>query len=147
EKRVYSKLDYEISTSNKALTDYENLAFTLNVIKDQHPEISVEAKQDSMNSQITYFMGRVSDDYGLTRLRLVYYPDKNEDDKQFESLPLNKSNFDQFLFVFPGNLNLTEGETYSYYFEVFDNDGVNGAKSSKSTTFSFRKLTKEELEK
>lgn len=147
EKNVYSKLDYEISTSNKELKDYENLAFTLNVIKDQYPEISVEAKQDSVNSQITYFMGRVSDDYGLTRLRLVYYPDKNENDKRFESLPLNKSNFDQFLYVFPGNLDLTEGETYSYYFEVFDNDAINSPKSSKSGTFSFRKLTAEELEK
>src|SRR5690606_7547050 len=146
-KAVYNKLDYAVSTSNEYLKEYENLAFSINVIKDQYPEISIEAKQDTVNSRLTYFFGRVSDDYGLSKLQIVYHPENEENNKQFEPLPLNKSNFDQFLYAFPGTLNLEEGKTYSYYFEVFDNDGVHGAKSSKSSSFSYRKLTKEELEK
>jgi hypothetical protein len=146
-KSVFSKFDYTISTSNDLLNDYENLAFSINVIKDQHPEIAVEARQDTLNSQITYFFGRVSDDYGLTKLQLVYYPSENENNKQYHSLPVNSGNFDQFLYVFPGELDLEEGTVYSYYFEVFDNDAINRPKSTKSTTFSFRKLTQAELEK
>src|SRR5690606_2173117 len=45
-KAVYNKLDYAVSTSNEYLKEYENLAFSINVIKDQYPEISIEAKQD-----------------------------------------------------------------------------------------------------
>ena len=145
-KTVYNKLDYAVSTSNEFLKEYENLAFSINVIKDQYPEITIEAKQDTVNSRLTYFFGRVSDDYGLSKLQLVYHPENEENNKQFEQLSLNKSNFDQFLFAFPGALNLEEGKTYTYYFEVFDNDGVNGAKSTKSSSFSYRKLTIEELE-
>lgn len=146
-KAVYSKFDYTISTSNDLLNDYENLGFTINVIKDQHPEIVVESRQDTLNSQITYFFGRVSDDYGLTRLQLVYYPSDNEEKKSYHNLEVNKGNFDQFLYAFPGELELEEGKVYSYYFEVFDNDAINRPKSTKSTTFSFRKLTQDELEK
>jgi len=146
-KAVYSKFDYTISTSNDLLNDYENLAFSINVIKDQHPEIMVESRQDTLNSQITYFFGRVSDDYGLTRLQLVYYPSDNEEKKAYHNLEVNKGNFDQFLYAFPGELVLEEGKVYSYYFEVFDNDAINRPKSTKSTTFSFRKLTQDELEK
>lgn len=146
-KPVYSKFDYSISTSNEVLEDYENLAFSINVIKDQFPEITVEAKQDSLNSQITYFFGRVSDDYGLTKLQLVYFPSGNDKNKAELSLPVNRGNFDQFLHAFPGDLPLEEGREYSYYFEVFDNDAINAPKSTKSSTFSFRKLTQDELEK
>lgn len=146
-KAVYSKFDYTISTSNDLLNDYENLAFSINVIKDQYPEIVVESRQDTLNSQITYFFGRVSDDYGLTKLQLVYYPSDNDEKKAFDNLDVNKGNFDQFLYAFPGELELEEGKVYSYYFEVFDNDAIDRPKSTKSTTFSFRKLTQDELEK
>lgn len=146
EKRVFNKMDYAITTSNEKLKDYENLAFTLNVVKDQFPEIEVQSKPDSTNSQRIFFLGQVSDDYGLTKLRLVYFPGGDEKQAKVQPLPLNKANFDQFAFTFPGALTLEEGTTYEYYFEVFDNDAIHNFKSSKSGIYSFRKLTKEELE-
>ncbi len=145
-KNIYSPVKYTISTSNEKLKDFENLGFSLRVLKDQYPEINLEAKQDSLDSRVTYFMGRVSDDYGLSKLQIVYYPDDEPEEKYQKSITLNKGTFDQFLYVFPGELPLEEGRVYSYYFEVFDNDAINSPKSSKSTTFSFRKLTKDELE-
>lgn len=146
EKGIYSKLDYAITTSNENLKDYENLAFTLNVIKDQFPEINVQSKIDSTDSQRVFFLGRVSDDYGLTKLRVVYYPEGDENSPKFEPLPVNKTNFDQFTFVFPGNLELEDGVSYEYYFQVFDNDAIHNFKSSKSGIYSFRKLTTDEFE-
>lgn len=142
---VYQKLDYSITTSNQNLKDYENLAFSLNVIKDAYPEISVDSKQDSTNRQRYYFLGQVSDDYGLTKLQLVYYPVGTEEIVK-KSLTTNRSNFDQFTFEFPGDLELKEGVSYEYYFEVFDNDAVHKPKSTKSGFFTYRKLTKEEEE-
>jgi len=146
EKGIYSKMDYAITTSNDKLKDYENLAFTLNVVKDQFPGIEVQSKQDSTNRQRIFFLGQISDDYGLTKLRLVYFPEGDEKQAKIKALPLNKTNFDQFTYVFPGNLSLTEGISYEYYFEVFDNDALHNYKSSKSGIYSYRKLTKDELE-
>ena len=44
----------------------------MNVVKDEYPEINLQSKVDSTNSQIVYFLGKVSDDYGLSKLQLVY---------------------------------------------------------------------------
>jgi hypothetical protein len=146
ERGIYNKLDYAITTSNEKLKDYENLSFSLNVIKDQYPDIDIQSKQDSTDTQRILFLGQISDDYGLTKLRLVYFPEGDDKQTKTEVLPLNKTNFDQFTYTFPGNLSLNEGITYEYYFEIFDNDAIHNYKSSKSGIYSFRKLTQNELE-
>jgi len=147
DKRIYSKLDYAITTSNELLKNYENLSFSLGVIKDEYPEIDMQSKKDSTDSQLVYFLGRVSDDYGLTKLQLVYYPLDNKNDIKIEPLQVEPSNFDQFTYVFPGIINLQEGISYEYYFEIFDNDAIHNFKSSKSAIYSFRKQTIDEKEK
>jgi hypothetical protein len=145
-KRMYSNTDYSISTSNAALKDYENLAFSINVIKDNYPEMNVKMEIDSLDNQSLYFLGQVSDDYGLKKLQMVYYPSKNPQDKSYEVMNVSKSNFDEFVSAFPNQLNLEEGIDYELYFQVFDNDVLHKYKSSKSSVFSYRKLTKDEEE-
>ncbi|OUS01617.1 hypothetical protein A9Q86_07540 [Flavobacteriales bacterium 33_180_T64] len=145
-KRIYTNTDYSISTSNKQLKDYENLAFSINVIKDNYPEMNVKMEKDSLDNQTLYFFGQVSDDYGLSKLQLVYYPSNNPEDKSYEIMSVSKSNFDEFISAFPNQLNLEDGINYELYFQVFDNDALHRYKSSKSSVFSYRKLTKEEEE-
>ena len=145
-KRVYNNLDYNISTSNKNLINYENLAYSISVIKDQYPELKIESKTDSLDQQTLYFKGQVSDDYGLSKLQLVYYPSENETKKTVKNIPISSSNFDEFLSVFPNNLEIEAGIPYELYFEVFDNDAVNKNKSTKSSVFTYRKRTKDEEE-
>ncbi len=143
-KRVYRKLDYSLSTSNDELPDYENLSFTLSVIKDQYPQIAVQAKKDSVSQDQVYHLGDVSDDYGLSKLELVYYPVGEENQAKIVNLPVHKTTLDQFTYVFPDSLTLSKGVSYEYYFKIYDNDAINRYKSVKSTLFSFRKLTDEE---
>ena len=145
-KRLYKSLDYSLQTSNKNLKDYESLAFSINVIRDQYPELNVKMEQDSTDSQTLYFYGQVSDDYGLSKLQLVYYPSDSEENKKTEQLTVSNADFDEFVSVFPNQLNLEEGISYDLYFEVFDNDAISNYKSTKSNTFYFRKLTKDEVE-
>ncbi len=145
-KGVYRKLDYSITTSNESLKDYENLSFALGVIKDEYPDIDIDSKKDSTNLETTYFLGQVADDYGLTRLQLVYYPIGDEQDKTEIPISINNSNFDQFTYSFPGILDLKPGVSYEYYFEVFDNDVIHNYKSVKSGIYAFRKLTEDEIE-
>src|SRR5699024_8579902 len=143
----YKNTTYKITTSNKNLTDYEKLTYQLKVIKDQFPEIKMEMKKDTLEDEKMYFHGRISDDYGLTKLELVYYKTNAENQKQKRNITINKSNFDEFLYVFPDTLNLDRGEAYEFYFQVFDNDGINSPKSSQSETFTYRKRTIEEEER
>ena len=145
-KRLFKSLDYSLQTSNKHLKDYENLSFSIHVIRDEYPELNVKMEQDSLDSQTLYFYGQVSDDYGLSKLQLVYYPSDSDKGKKTERLIISKSNFDEFVSVFPNQLNLEEGMSYDLYFEVFDNDALSNYKSTKSSIFSYRKLTKDEVE-
>ncbi|MBQ4801455.1 hypothetical protein J8L88_01230 [Aquimarina sp. MMG015] len=143
---LYSNWDYRITTSNKNVHDYDNISFNVNVIKDQYPEIKLTAEKDTVDNNTMYFFGRVSDDYGLNGLRLVYYDSDQESNKETKSIGINSAVFDEFIHVFPGNLDLKEGVNYEFYFEVFDNDQINKSKSTKSQVFSYRKLTTNEEE-
>ena len=118
----------------------------LSVIRDEYPEINVTPQKDSIDQQKKYFLGTISDDYGLTKLQLVYYPSAEEGNKKIVNIPINISNFDQFVYAFPENLSLIRGVSYNFYFVVFDNDAIQNFKSSKSTLFTHRKQTLDEIE-
>lgn len=146
-KRLFSRLDYTISTSNQELMDYENLAYSIQVVKDAYPELNVKVERDSIDKKSLYFYGQASDDYGLSKLQLVYYSTEAEATKQVQSIPIGDSNFTEFFSAFPDNLALDEGVTYELYFQVFDNDAIHNYKSIKSNVFTYRKLTKDEEER
>jgi len=146
-KEATKNLDYSISTSNQNLKDFENLSYHIKVIKDQYPKIKVERKKDSLAEDIFYLQGNINDDYGLMNCRLVYYEKDNPQDKKNIGIPINSSNYDQFFYTFPNqDLDLEEGKTYRYFFEVFDNDAVNGSKSSQSQVFGYREKTQSEID-
>ncbi|PTX45040.1 hypothetical protein C8P64_1030 [Christiangramia gaetbulicola] len=146
QKTLGSNLDYSVSSSNSLVKDFENLDYAVKVIKDQFPEIRVISEKDSLNSDIQYFKGEISDDYGLSRLELVYFTEETEEKPERLVIPVSKESYDEFHFSFPGNLQLKPGRSYNYFFRVYDNDAVNGSKSSRSATFSYRKKTLEELQ-
>ena len=143
-KRVFNNLDYSLSTSNSNLKDYENLAFRIDVVKDEYPELKLKMEIDSLDLQTLYFYGQISDDYGFSKLQLVYYPSENEKDKKIESLKVSNSNISEFISAFPNNLEIQEGISYELYFQVFDNDVFNKHKNVKSKVFTYRKRTKDE---
>ncbi|MEJ6791743.1 MAG: hypothetical protein QNK89_03120 [Lacinutrix sp.] len=145
-KKLYNNLDYSISTSNNHLKDYENIAFNIQVVHDEYPELKLQSKVDSLDQQSIYFLGQVSDDYGLNKLQLVYYPSGNDKEKKTEAILISKSNFSEFVSAFPNNLDIDEGVSYELYFEVFDNDAFANNKSTKSSVFSYRKRTADEEE-
>ncbi|WP_163515127.1 DUF4175 family protein [Gelidibacter japonicus] len=145
-KRLFSRWDYNIATSNQSLRNYENLAFSIQVTKDTYPELNIKVERDTLDNQSLYFYGQASDDYGLSKLQLVYYPIDNEEDKKIETIPISFSNFEEFVSAFPNNLKLKEGVTYELYFQVFDNDVIHNFKSVKSSVFTYRKLTQDEEE-
>ena len=91
-------------------------------------------------------MGKFSDDYGIRKLEVVFYDEDNSKQKITQKITLDKNLNEAFYFNFPGNLIINKGIDYEIYFQVFDNDDVNGSKKSLSKKFSFRNKTEKEIE-
>ncbi|TDE31496.1 hypothetical protein E0I61_02015 [Flavobacterium ranwuense] len=145
-KNILQNTDYQIFTSNDKVKNYEKLNYQLTIVKDQFPTINVNNAPDSLKVAKNYVLGQISDDYGLSRLQIVYYEREKPKTAKRGTIAIKKSAFDQFVFSFPSNLPVEQGVSYDYYFEVFDNDAIHNFKSTKSSVFSNRVSTDEEKE-
>lgn len=138
---IFQPTTYSITTSNKNVRDYEKLDFTIDVVVDEYPELTVEMKRDSIDEGTMYFKGQAADDYGIKRLQMVYFKDTEPTKSMIVNISTTGSSFEQFFSQFPGNIVLEGGNSYSLYFEVLDNDAVHNFKSVKSELFSYNKPT------
>lgn len=145
-KRIDQNTECQIFTSNTKVKNYEKLNYQISVIKDQFPTINVNNAPDSLKTNIKYILGQISDDYGLARLQIVYYPKNRPESLKRGTIAVKSNLYDQFIFSFPSTLPVEQGVSYEYYFEVFDNDVIHNFKSSKSSVFSSRITTDEEKE-
>ncbi len=142
---VFSDMDYQISTSNLSVQEYEKLSYRFQVIKDASPSIKVEQVLDSLNLNTSYYVGIAADDYAVSHIRVVCFADEQPNDKQVVTLHRPNLNFKQFYYTFPTGLKLDSGKSYSFYFEAIDNDAINGGKVSRSDSFSAALLDKNQL--
>ncbi len=145
-KNISQNTDYQIVTSNNKIQNYEKLNYNISVVKDQFPTINVNNAPDTLKVAKNIVLGQVSDDYGLSRLQIVYYPKDKPNEAKRGTIGVKKEIYDRFVFAFPSNLPIQDGVNYEYYFEVFDNDAPHGYKSSKSAIFSHRESTDVEKE-
>ncbi|WP_201741442.1 DUF4175 family protein [Sinomicrobium soli] len=146
--RLYGNTSYEITTGNEKLPDYESLGFDIRVVKDEYPEIVVKEVPDSTAMNGTGFAGQISDDYGFYGLTIKYYPEGEEKKVKEKKIAVTPGvNVFRFARAFPGDIRLSEGVSYTVYFEVRDNDALRGGKSSASSRFSYRVRTREEIER
>ena len=134
--------------ANRFTGKIDSSALVLDVVKDAYPLIVVNENVDSIKSSIRSFSGVVSDDYGLRSLTFVYKIKRKSGKEIQHSIPVKKVSGinDQFVFTvdFSREELQLEDDLY-YYFRVSDNDGVNGSKSSNSTTFKYELPTLSEL--
>lgn len=135
DKRVFSDLDYELSISNANVDNYESLGYRFTVVRDAYPSLRVDQVLDSLNPNVSYFMGEATDDYQLSAVRLIFYK-KGQEKKNVLVLSKPNVNYNKFYYTFPSGLDLEEGEAYDYYFEVVDNDAIHKGKVTKSQVFS-----------
>lgn len=145
-KTIRNPINYQIAVSNSELQNFEKLFFKIDVIKDEFPEIEVLSDIDSLSNNLAQFAGKISDDYGLSKLVVVYYDEQFPSKKYRKTISLPNKENQTFYFDFPGDLNIKRGINYGIYFQVFDNDVVNGTKKSNSKKFSFRNKTKNEID-
>lgn len=149
EKRALRDLTYRLYVSNALLPNADSIGYSLSVIPDLYPEISVETFQDSSYNKLMYFIGEASDDYGLTSLNFHYtVSDVEGTEKEPVSVPLSVSKGKALRYDYTFDLRelgLKPGDNVVYYFEVLDNDGVNGRKSARTNLMSYAVPTEEEI--
>ncbi len=148
--RLMTSINYAVTTVNKQVKGTDTLHFSANVIADQFPEISVEEKKDSLSAKLFYFSGNIKDDYGFSRLNFFYR------NRKIANAPYSKTEIKidpnasvgQFFHVWSlYQMELKPGDEFEYFFEITDNDGVNGPKSTKSGIRELKIPTAEDLEK
>ena len=144
QKRIIKTIDYGISTSNEQVRNFENLNYQIRSLKDEHPELQLEQQTDTLDPDFQYFFGKVSDDYGISAVNLVVQETETPGNDFKVSLPFGKGSVGEFVSAFPDTLSLEPGKAYQFYFEVVDNDALNGYKRVKSRLFSYRKKTESE---
>jgi hypothetical protein len=145
-KIISQNTEYQIRTSNNKVKNYEKLNYQISVVKDQFPTINVNNAPDSLKVDKNYVLGQIGDDYGLSKLQVVYYEKNKPQTAKRGTIKVKTDIFDQFVFSFPSTLPVDQGVSYEYYFEVFDNDALHNYKSTKSSVFSNRIETESEKE-
>jgi hypothetical protein len=145
-RKIVDQFNYEVITSNRKISEFEKLGYQISIIKDQFPVISVQTPPDSLKLKSKVLLGQISDDHGLSKLQVVFYPKDNPKAIRKANLSIKKQAVDQFIYTFPNGLVIDKGVNYEYYFEVFDNDAVNNFKSTKSAVFIHYEFTDEQKE-
>lgn len=144
-KQIFNSTKYSLNATNENTKNEEPLSYSIAVVKDAYPEIKIKNYYDSINPLMLYHSGVVSDDYGIKSL---YFCFNSRDTSGRFKIPIKslalQQNFNHTINL--NDLQLKKGDELTYYFEIFDNDGVNGSKSTKSVTQLYRLPSKKDIE-
>ncbi|WP_254168331.1 DUF4175 family protein [Chryseosolibacter histidini] len=141
---------YEIALENNRSRNKEKIAYRVDVVKDQYPQIVVNNFKDSVLYKRVILGGMIGDDYGVTQLSLNFRI-RNEDQKEIlkreVKIPISRNQLQQSFFYnwSIDSLKLSPGDQLEYYLQVWDNDGVNGRKSTRSASYTFLVPTEDNL--
>ena len=146
EERIMRDGGYKIDLFNRYSQNSSELGYSIDVIKDEFPEIAAQYFPDSITYQSITLAGSISDDYGFTALYINYRKNKQS---EYTRIPLeiNKKAGSQSYFAHwtLDTLNLKTGEFIELYMSVLDNDDVRGSKETKANTFILKAPAEEEI--
>ena len=145
-------LIYSVKPINKGVESSQVVSYQLRVIPDLSPAIEINERRDSVINKLLYFVGQINDDHGFSKVTFNYRPvtqdQANKIKPVIKSVEFDKNTL-QSNFLQTWNTSETgaePGEQIEYYFEVFDNDGVNGPKASRSTIKTLKLPSEKEIE-
>ncbi len=153
DKIINESFKYNLLTFNDDKLLGDSLSFFIEMIPDRFPIISVEEQRDQVLISHTFFRGVINDDYGFSNLNFLYRifnSQYNQYDNEFFNLRSikfdpNSSNQTFYYHFSLAELDIRPGEIVEYFFIVWDNDGINGPKSSKSNLFTFNLPSYEDM--
>ena len=123
------------------------IPFTIEVIPDAYPDIQVQNFHEDLAKQ-TYYSGLIADDYGFTKLLFHFEVEGKPHQSFVKNIAIDKKNIRSSFYysIDTDTLTLSRGDDVKAYFEIFDNDGINGPKSKRSEVFFFSLPTTEQLD-
>lgn len=152
-RRMMQSGTYSLRPSLQGRAGAGSMRHRIEVVPDQYPTINVRSSEDSTALRRLYFNGEAGDDHGIRKL-LFHYRFANGGD----SVPPEQRQAAQQLVTDPRStrqsffhtwdlydIKLAPGDRLEYWFEVWDNDGVNGSKSTRTPVQVFAAPSLKEL--
>ncbi len=150
DKRAMRNDRYTLYVGNERLPVADSVTYGLSVIPDQYPQITVEVFPDTTDEQLVFFVGNASDDHGIRQLDFVYRLQHEGGEAQEQRVSLSgragKQTRYDYVLDLRRDLPVVAGDQLTYYFEVADNDAVNGSKTAKTALMTYRVPTVREKE-
>lgn len=131
----------KFTLKNKFSGKLDSVFYRISVIKDAYPSVYVSENVDSINSGVRRFKGQAEDDYGVKSVYFVYNVISETGKKREQRMLVENGIGSQMDFNFGVDFrreNLALKDKIEYYFVVYDNDGVNGSKSSRSQVYTYQ---------
>ena len=147
--RFMSDTAYTITLHNKEAAIADSFRYQVQVIPDQYPVIQLQQFKDSVTGKQVLLTGTAGDDYGITRVSFNYEITDKEKPVVTKSIPVKitegaLTTFEQYFDI--ESLKLQPGQKLSYFIEAWDNDGVHGAKASRSEVMTFQMYDPKQLD-
>ena len=152
-RRIMRSQPYLLRLKNPASLNRDPISYQLTAVPDLPPSLTLEAFSDTVTRRFLALGGTVRDDYGLTRLELHYAlrragqgPNSAPSRRGATPLDLSRESAGTYAHTWNlGPLNLQPGDRLEYYVEAWDNDGVHGAKATRTRPAEFRLPSRREL--
>lgn len=127
--------------------DVMPIPFTIEVVPDAYPEIQVQAFNEDFSKK-NYYSGLIADDYGFSRLFFHFEVENKQSQSFVMPIDIDKSQ-SRTSFYYSLDIDTLEiypGDEMKLYFEIWDNDAINGFKSRRSELFYLTLPTRETLD-
>lgn len=157
-KTINKETPYTLYLSNQKIKNADSVMYAISVIPDLYPTISATEIQDTtqkgFSKELLYFLGEATDDYGISSLNFKYKIENTTDQASasvgdFNKIPLQISNKRAAAFTHTIDikaLNLKPAQKLTYYFEVWDNDAVNGSKRAQTAIMNYAMPTEYQMD-
>ncbi len=148
ETKAKNEFQYTIYGTNSFVSHSDSLNYYITLIKDEYPTIELEEYTDENMLGFTHFNGVITDDHGFHSMYLWHRKDNSATEEwDKKELKIDKDLNKQYIqyTIRAEDYNLAPGENMSYYFEVKDNDAVNGYKAAKTKMYAVNFPTEEQL--
>lgn len=149
---INQSVNYSVDLRNAQAGNASNLQYNIQVIPDRYPQITVAKSQDTITYNMIALTGLLADDYGFTKLKLMATVTRSGQQTStpiVKDIPINRTSTSQnFDYTWPlDSLNLQPNDRIEYFLQVWDNDGVNGPKSSRTAQLNFIVPSTDEIQK
>ncbi|PLX12351.1 MAG: hypothetical protein C0598_06155 [Marinilabiliales bacterium] len=146
-KTLVNNFTYSIYSKSPDNIFSDTISYAITTIKDAKPLIDIDNIEQEYLLKYLLVNGTITDDYGFSNLFFYYRKDKS---KEWNKLPLSistqyeKQNFNHSFST--EDIQLRAGEEFEYFYEIWDNDAVNGYKNARSAVMTFNMPDKKDLE-